>query len=204
MGWVSGGGMGLRQGDVMDWPWSWGSHMGSCFPGPCRSRCSSEDVCSRHLCGGECWAFAERHSGVQRSNIYFFPVWVEKSFFLFFIFKSFLLFNYSWHTKLYCLQEYTPVIRHLCNFLSDHPDKSHTHLTPHTVIRILLSLFPMLHFTSLWLFCNNQFVLLNAFTFFTHSTKPPFIWQLSICSLYLWVFFYSASLFILFFRFNSW
>ena len=33
----------------------------------------------------------------------------------------------------------------------------------------LATIFPMLSFTSPWLFCNNQFVLLNFFTFFA----PP-------------------------------
>ena len=30
----------------------------------------------------------------------------------------------------------------------DHPDESRTHLTPHTVISILLTIAPMLYFTS--------------------------------------------------------
>ena len=36
----------------------------------------------------------------------------------------------------------------------------------------LVTLFPMLHFTSSWLFWDYQFVLLNPFTFFT---RPPTI-----------------------------
>ena len=35
----------------------------------------------------------------------------------------------------------------LYNILCDHPDKSRTHLTPDIVIRILLTIFPMLYFT---------------------------------------------------------
>lgn len=34
----------------------------------------------------------------------------------------------------------------------------------------LLTMFPMLYFTSLWLCCDYQFVLLNPFTFFTHPS----------------------------------
>ena len=36
-------------------------------------------------------------------------------------------------------------------------------MAPHIVIRILLTIFPVLYFTSPWLFCNCQFVLLNPF-----------------------------------------
>ena len=62
----------------------------------------------------------------------------------------------------------------------------------------------MLYFTSLGLFWNYQFVLLNPFPLFTHPPKAPPIWQPSKCSLYLWICFCSACLFILFFRFNCW
>ena len=34
-------------------------------------------------------------------------------------------------------------------------------------IHILLTIFPIVYFTSSWLFCNCQFVLLTPFTFFT-------------------------------------
>ena len=67
---------------------------------------------------------------------------------------------------------------------------SSAHLAPYIVIIILLTAFLMLYFTSLWLFCNYQFILLNLLTFFTQSTKLPFIWQPSIYSLYLWICFY--------------
>ena len=71
------------------------------------------------------------------------------------------------------------------------------HLTPYIVIRLLLTIFPMLYFTSLWLFCN-QFVLLDLFTFFTQFLNSSTLWQPSVYSLYLWVCFYSACSFILF------
>ena len=43
----------------------------------------------------------------------------------------------------------------------------------------------MLYFTSLWLFCTYQSVLLNPFTFFTQTPGHPPRWQPSVCSLYL-------------------
>ena len=45
----------------------------------------------------------------------------------------------------------------------------------------------MLYSASLWWFGNYQFVLLNSFTFFAQHPQLPPIWQLSVCSLYLWV-----------------
>ena len=36
----------------------------------------------------------------------------------------------------------------------------------------LATMFPMLYFTSPWLFCNYHFILLNPFTFFTHPPDP--------------------------------
>ena len=45
----------------------------------------------------------------------------------------------------------------------------------------------MLHFTSPWLFCNYQFVLLNPFTNLTQSSNPLPLWQSPIQSLCLWI-----------------
>ena len=60
---------------------------------------------------------------------------------------------------------------HLYNLLSDACDQSSTHLAAYTVIVTLFTVFPMLYFTSQWLFFffYYQFALLNPFTFFT----PP-------------------------------
>ena len=69
------------------------------------------------------------------------------------------------------------------------PHNSSAHLAPCTVITILLTIFPVLYVPSPWLFCANQFVLFKPFIFFTQSPNPPPIWQLSVCSLYLWVHF---------------
>ena len=43
-------------------------------------------------------------------------------------------------------------------------------LASHVVTTILLTVFPMLYFTSLGLFCNKQLALLSPFTF---SPSPP-------------------------------
>ena len=61
----------------------------------------------------------------------------------------------------------------------------------------------MLYFTSTWLFCNSQVVLLNPFTFSGPSPQYPPMWQSSKRSLYLWFSFCPAS-FIWVSRFNYW
>ena len=83
---------------------------------------------------------------------------------------------------------------------SDHPDISRTHLTPYIVITIILTIFPMLYFTSPWLFCNYQFVLLSPCTF-SPSPLSPSLWQRSVCSpsLFLQVCFYFVCSFVFFF-----
>ena len=43
------------------------------------------------------------------------------------------------------------------------PDISSPHLAPYIMIAILLTIFPVLHLTSPWLYCNCQFVFLNLF-----------------------------------------
>ena len=57
------------------------------------------------------------------------------------------------------------MIRHLHNSQNDHPNKSSAHLTSYIVIKILLTIFPMLYFIFPWIFCNYQFVLLNPSPF---------------------------------------
>ena len=70
---------------------------------------------------------------------------------------------------------------------------SSTHLAPHVIITMLLAVFPMRKFTSLWLFCTYQFVLLSPFAFpipLTPSALPNVGPLQFFC------------LFILFFRFH--
>ena len=49
----------------------------------------------------------------------------------------FQFFHYSWHT----IKIHNTVIRHLYTLWNSHPDKSSTHVTPHIVITILLTIF---------------------------------------------------------------
>ena len=61
------------------------------------------------------------------------------------------------------------------------PSKSSTYLAAYT-ITILLTLFPVLYFTSLWLFCNCHFVLLNLFTFSANSQPHSHLATISLFS----------------------
>ena len=54
------------------------------------------------------------------------------------------------------------------------PDIPSTHMVPHIVIRILLTMFPMLYFTS-----HDYSVTTNPYC----SPNPPPLWQPSVCSL---------------------
>ena len=54
--------------------------------------------------------------------------------------------------------------------------------------------FPILHFTSPWLFCNYLFVLLNPFTSSPILLLPPLIWQPLVTSFFPLAF---KSLFII-------
>lgn len=76
------------------------------------------------------------------------------------------------------------MIRHSYNFWSDHFKKYGTHLTPYIVIAIILQYYiSYLYFTTPWLFCNYQLVLLNLLPFFTLPRNPPPICQPSKCLL---------------------
>ena len=86
---------------------------------------------------------------------------------------------------------YNPVIG-----LSDHPDKSCTHLTPHVLVTISQTIFPVLYCTSPSLFCNYQSVLFNPFTSFTQSPQATPLWQPPVLSLCLWVCFNFVCSFI--------
>ena len=55
--------------------------------------------------------------------------------------------------------QWLDMIRHLYNLWSDHPNKFSTYVTSYIVI-ILLTIFAILYFTSLWLFWSYQFVIL--------------------------------------------
>ena len=92
---------------------------------------------------------------------------------------------------------YNAEIRHLCNLQSDHPGKSCTHLTPNIVITIFFTIFRMLFFTSLWLFCNYQLYFLSPSPF----SPVPLIPLPSVnCQNILWFSVFLLRLFILFFK----
>ena len=78
------------------------------------------------------------------------------------------------------------MIRHLHNSQNDHPNKSSAHLTSYIVIKILLTIFPMLYFIFPWLFCNtNLYLVFLPFLPIPHNI--PHIWKPSKYSLYLWI-----------------
>ena len=79
-------------------------------------------------------------------------------FFLIFIFQFQLAFIIMLVSGIYI------VVRHLYNLSSDHSKKSSTHLTLYIIIKILWTIFFMVHFASPRPLCNCQFVLLNPFT----------------------------------------
>ena len=58
--------------------------------------------------------------------------------------------------------------------------------TSHTVITVLLTIFPMLCFMSLWLFCNFQFVLLQSLYLFHPFSQSPSSPLAAIC-LFLYI-----------------
>ena len=67
----------------------------------------------------------------------------------------------------------------------------------------LFTPFPVLYFTSPWLFCNYLFLLVNPLTSSPIPPHSPPIWQSSKLSPYPW-FCLCSCLLSLFFRFNSW
>ena len=103
--------------------------------------------------------------------------------------KSFV--NYSWHSiyiSIFIL--YSTAVRHLFHLRS----KCTAHLAPNRVITKLLAIFPVLYFTSPWLFYTYQFVVFTTFAFFTQPPNLPPICQPSVCSLYLSLLLFVCSL----------
>ena len=93
---------------------------------------------------------------------------------------------------------YSKVTRKPCSLHSGPPATPSTHLAQCPIILVSLTVFLLLA-TSLWLFCNYQFVPLNPFTFFTTLPKshPSDSCQSVHC---LWV---CSSFIYLFFRFHT-
>ena len=72
------------------------------------------------------------------------------------------------------------------------------------VYKFVATPFPILYFTSPWLFCNYLFVLLNLLTSSSIPPHPFSIWQLLKHSPYPWFCLCSSCLLSLIFRFNCW
>ena len=107
---------------------------------------------------------------------YFFVVWHQCCFQEF---RLFSFFNITFYWLCYYNYPNYPPIAHL------HPAPSHSlRQSPHPYscpgvmhINSLATLFPMLYFTSPWLFCNYLLVLPNPLTSSPISLKPPPMWQ---------------------------
>ena len=74
------------------------------------------------------------------------------------------------------------------------PDISSTHLAPHLVITILLTILPVLHFPSCDCFVTISLYFLVSSPFSPSPPTPFFPWQPSVCflsmSLFLFLFFH--------------
>ena len=89
---------------------------------------------------------------------------------------------------------YSIVVRQSYTLQSGPPVISSTHLAPYIVITILLTTFPMREFTSLWLFCDCHFGLLNPFPFFTQPLNPSLLVIISLFFVSLSLFLFSTSI----------
>ena len=83
---------------------------------------------------------------------------------MFFKELSILFFNHSWHSILFSISfRWTASWLDNLHFTKYFPNISSTHLVPYIVITVLLSIFPMLYFTSPWLFVTaNLFFLIPS------------------------------------------
>ena len=115
----------------------------------------------------------------------------ERSLISIFIFQ--LQFNFN--ITLYWFQVSSIVVTQSHIFQSGPPNISSPHLTPYVVITILWTIFPVLRFTSSRLLCNRN-LYLSVPSPFSSAPQPPPLWQLSVCSLYLWVCFNFVCSFI--------
>ena len=122
-----------------------------------------------------------------------------------FIICFYLFYNYGYYISLIMLLQLYQFFP-LCP-----PPLSNPHFlrqSPHhcscprvTRISFLATPFPVLCFTSPWLFCNYLPVLLNPLNALLLPLHPCPIWQPSKHSLYPW---FCLCFLSLFFRFNCW
>ena len=121
------------------------------------------------------------------------PIYQHLEDFNIFTFTKILLNLLGWHgvINLHRFQVQNSIIRHLYIVLwFTTPIKSpsittsppYPLLPPPTPLPLLITI-PL----SVSIRC---FFLLHPFTFLTQLPNPPPLWQLSVCSLYLWVYFY--------------
>lgn len=61
----------------------------------------------------------------------------------------------------------------------------------------LLTIFPMLYFSSLWLTYNWKFVPPYSLYRLCYALYPPPLWQPPVCSLCFWVYFWCSNLLII-------
>ena len=95
--------------------------------------------------------------------------------FLSHFFCNLVFLNCSLHSVLLCISfRCTGIVVRQSYALQSGPSCiSSTHLKPYILIStILLTLFPMLYFTSLWLFYHYQFVLPNPSPFLPSTPNP--------------------------------
>ena len=111
--------------------------------------------------------------------------------------------GWHWLIKVCSFQLYNSIIHHLYIVLCVyHPASSLCHhFSPFTLSHLPHPL-PLV-ITILFVFMRI-FVFLNPLTIFTHLPKPHSFWQLSVCSLCLWICLYFVCLFIMFTRFPTW
>ena len=102
---------------------------------------------------------------------------------------------------------YNSTIHHLYFVLCSPPQVTSFSIIiypPFTVIYLLPPPFPSgSHPCCLCLWFFLFVCLINLFTFFTQLPNSSSLWQLSVCSLYLWICFYFVCEFILFIRMKS-
>ena len=86
----------------------------------------------------------------------------------------FLFYYWSWHTIFYSFQVCNLPIWQFCTLLSSHHAKYSPHLSPYNIITTLLTIFPMMYFSSLWLiyFITGSLWLLIPFNYFAYSPTP--------------------------------
>ena len=154
---------------------------------------------------GSCWHDLHGNISELETNFQFTEAWLfqhsssmyifkcKYKVFLFFVEFFLNLLGWHWLIKLYRFQGYNPIIHHVYIVLCVHHPKSS--LLPSPFVPRLLSSAPS-HSLSLW---YSPYCCPCLRGFFLCWIPPPYspnqpnplpLWQLSVCSLYLWHCFY--------------